>query len=345
MLPDRGGLGPWINDLAIFKLVNHGADFRLLEIAGNLTTLTMIPKTSRATTPLAVRPANDAGPHIESASVRLRRLHARTWTGVSAELFEMRAADRGLVELPSDTMRLLIVLNEVGRGAELCASPCQETRSNYPGPNHISLLPYGMRAWHRVERMGYCRYLLIHFDADGLTSGIAERPQFEPRLMFSDPTIWRYGQLIAEECARHGPLSDAYGESLSLALFLALVRLNSNTAREPYQDRLAPWQLSKVTDFIRAHLAETLQLSELAAIISLSTSHFGRAFKGSTGLPPHRWHLNLRVEQACAMLTDATASIADVACATGFADQSHFTRVFSKIVGTSPGAWRRGQKA
>ena len=46
---------------------------------------------------------------------------------------------------------------------------------------------------------------------------------------------------------------------------------------------------------------------------------------------------------ARAMLTEAGASLADVACATGFADQSHFTRVFSKIVGMSPGAWRREQ--
>jgi AraC family transcriptional regulator len=302
----------------------------------------MLPDTSRATMPPATYPANDAAPRIAPASVRLRRLHARNWTGATAELFEMYAVDRSLVELPSDKMRLLIMLNEVGGRAELRINPCQETRTDYMGPNHISLLPEGLSAWHRVELTGYCRYLLIHFDADQLGSGKTECPQFESRLMFSDPTIWHYGQLIAEECARPGALSDAYGDGLSLALFLALVRLNGQTAREPYQSRLAPWQLRKVTDFIRTHSAEALQLSDLAAISGLSISHFGRAFKGSTGLSPHRWHLNLRIEQARAMLADASASIAQVACATGFADQSHFTRVFSKIVGTSPGALRRG---
>jgi AraC family transcriptional regulator len=301
----------------------------------------MLPNTSLATMPLAVRPTNNTAPRIEPAPVRLRRLYSRTWTGASAELFEMHAADRGLVELPSDTMRLLIMLNEVGRRAELRTSPCQEAQSHYLGPNHISLLPDGVRAWHCVERMGYCRYLLIHFDADRLASGKAEHLQFEPRLMFSDSTIWRYGQLIAQECARPSMLSDAYGESLSLTLFLFLARLNGDTAREPRQYRLAPWQLGKVTDFMRAHLAKTLELSELAAISGLSNSHFSRAFKGSTGLPPHRWQLNLRVEQACSMLVDATASLADVACATGFTDQSHFSRIFTKIVGTTPGAWRR----
>jgi len=100
-----------------------------------------------------------------------------------------------------------------------------------------------------------------------------------------------------------------------------------------------------VTEFMRAHLAETLQLSELAAISGLSISHFSRAFKGSTGLPPHRWHLNMRIDRARKMLADASPSLADVAYATGFADQSHFTRLFSRIVGMSPGTWRRGQKA
>ena len=307
------------------------------------TEVTMLPDTSCITMRPAICPANDAAPRMAPASIRLRRLHFRDWAGATAELFEMHAADRGLVELPSDKMRLLIVLNEVGGRAELRTNPCQETRTDYLGPNHISLLPEGLSAWHRVERMGYCRYLLIHFDADRFISGKTERTQFAPRLMFSDATIWHYAQLIAEECIRPGPLSDAYGKSLSLALFLALVRLNGQTAREPYQSRLAPWQLRKVTDFIRTHSAEALQLSDLAAISGLSISHFGRAFKGSTGLSPHRWHLNLRVEQARAMLADANVSIAEVACATGFADQSHFTRVFSKVVGTSPGSLRRNE--
>jgi len=113
--------------------------------------------------------------------------------------------------------------------------------------------------------------------------------------------------------------------------------------RENYQSRLAPWQLKRVTEFISANLADALQLCDLAALSGLSPSHFGRAFKGSTGLPPHRWHLNQRIERARAMLADANASLADVACATGFADQSHFTRVFSRTVGMSPGAWRRSQ--
>ncbi|HEX4506208.1 MAG TPA: AraC family transcriptional regulator [Alphaproteobacteria bacterium] len=139
-----------------------------------------------------------------------------------------------------------------------------------------------------------------------------------------------------------GPVANDTG-SITLRLLTAEPRRCKS--RENYQSRLAPWQLKRVTEFINANLAETLQLCDLAALSGLSPSHFGRAFKGSTGLPPHRWHLVQRIERARAMLTDAEASLADVACATGFADQSHFTRVFSRTIGMSPGAWRRRSHA
>jgi AraC family transcriptional regulator len=303
----------------------------------------MQPNASHAIRQPTVRPANDTGPRTPDSTIKMRLLHARTWTGVSAELFEMRATDRSRVELPCENLRLLVMLNEGGARTETRTNPYRKTRPDYQGPNHISLLPEGVRAWQHVERMGHCRYLLIHFDAGRLnvSPGNGEHRKFTARLMFSEPTIWRYAQLIAEECERPGELSEPYGEGLSLALFLALMRLNGDEQRETYRGRLAPWQLRRVTDFMRDNLAETLQLTQLAAISGLSPSHFGRAFKGSTGLPPHRWHLNLRIEQARTMLAEAGASLADVACATGFADQSHFTRVFSRVVGMSPGAWRR----
>jgi AraC family transcriptional regulator len=308
----------------------------------------MPPNASRdirlSTVEPACRLANDSGPQTSAASAKIRMLHARTWSGVSAELFEIHAADCSQVEFRSDKTRLLVMLNEVGGRAEIRTNSDREASSAYQGANRISVLPEGERAWCRIERMGYFRYLLIRFDTDRLNvlPGNTERTKLTQRLMFSDPMIWRYAQLIAEECETPGELSEPYGESLSLALFVTLVRLGGE-ARATSKSRLAPWQVRKVTDFMRDNLADTLQLAELAATSGLSPSHFARGFKGSTGLSPHRWHLKMRIEHASAMLADAGASLADVACATGFADQSHFCRVFSKIVGMTPGAWRRSQ--
>jgi AraC-like DNA-binding protein len=59
------------------------------------------------------------------------------------------------------------------------------------------------------------------------------------------------------------------------------------------------------------------------------------------GMPPHRWLLLQRVLHAKSLLRDPLRPLADIAAACGFTDQSHFTRVFTSIVGASPGAWRK----
>ncbi len=106
---------------------------------------------------------------------------------------------------------------------------------------------------------------------------------------------------------------------------------------------LAPWQKRRACEWLAAHLDGERPLKEIAAQCELSVSHFSRAFRQSTGLPPHRWLLRHRVEAAKALMDDGRQSLAEIASTTGFADQSHFTRVFAKHVGVSPGAWRRAR--
>lgn len=96
-----------------------------------------------------------------------------------------------------------------------------------------------------------------------------------------------------------------------------------------------------MTEYIIEHLAEAVRLKELAAIAGLSQSQFGRAFKASTGLSPHRWQLEARIAKAQDLLLAGALSLSEIAFVTGFAEQSHLTRVFKSVTGTSPGAWRR----
>ena len=90
-----------------------------------------------------------------------------------------------------------------------------------------------------------------------------------------------------------------------------------------------------------ARLNGEVTLEVLAQECGLSRSHFARAFKKATGLPPHRWLLDRRIERARELLLNSPLPIADVADLCGFADQSHFTRVFTNALGVSPGEWRR----
>jgi AraC family transcriptional regulator len=104
---------------------------------------------------------------------------------------------------------------------------------------------------------------------------------------------------------------------------------------------LAPWQERRAKELMSAALNEEIPLSRMAAECGLSVRHFARAFRQSTGVPPHRWLLKHRLDQARTLMVNRELSLADIAISCGFADQSHFTRVFTAMVGTSPGAWRR----
>jgi AraC-like DNA-binding protein len=104
---------------------------------------------------------------------------------------------------------------------------------------------------------------------------------------------------------------------------------------------LAPWQLRRAKEMLRADLAENLSLAAVAQACRLSVSHFARAFKVSAGVPPHQWLMASRIEAARDLLAKSRTPLVEVAGMCGFADQSHFSRVFGRIVGTSPGAWRR----
>jgi AraC-like DNA-binding protein len=85
-------------------------------------------------------------------------------------------------------------------------------------------------------------------------------------------------------------------------------------------------------------------VAEVAAKVGLSAAQFTRAFKASTGFPPHRWQLNQRIAKAQELLRYGAFPLAEIALATGFTEQSHFTRIFKKVVGVSPGAWQRDHR-
>ncbi len=104
---------------------------------------------------------------------------------------------------------------------------------------------------------------------------------------------------------------------------------------------LSPRQLRRACNFIIEHFSEDIRLDDLAELTELTCKHFARAFRQSTGLPPHQYLIAQRIEAAKRRLVDGRSSLAEIAVECGFADQSHFTAAFRKAVGAPPGAWRR----
>jgi AraC-like DNA-binding protein len=105
--------------------------------------------------------------------------------------------------------------------------------------------------------------------------------------------------------------------------------------------RSGAWQERRAKEVLCANLDGRVPLNEVARECRLSVSHFSRAFRRSTGAAPHNWLLTRRVDLAKEKLRDDRLSLLDVALACGFAGQSHLTRVFTRMVGVSPCAWRR----
>jgi AraC family transcriptional regulator len=132
-------------------------------------------------------------------------------------------------------------------------------------------------------------------------------------------------------------------EGRALLLVDCLLGLHgaSRASAAPKAGGLSPRQVRRVCDFIIEHCAEDIGLDELAQLTGLTCKHFGRAFRQSTGLPPHRYLILQRIEAAKRLLADGVLTVGDVALECGFADQSHFTATFRKVVGVPPGAWRR----
>ena len=100
-------------------------------------------------------------------------------------------------------------------------------------------------------------------------------------------------------------------------------------------------QLRRAKELLAANSGGQILLADIARECGLSRQYFTKAFKASTGLAPHRWLQQHRIDHAKQLLNETSLPIVDIAIRCGFADQSHLTRVFTGLVGLSPAAWRR----
>jgi len=106
------------------------------------------------------------------------------------------------------------------------------------------------------------------------------------------------------------------------------------------QGGLPGYKLRRVTDFIRSHIDEAIPLERLAAAAAVSTFHFHRQFKRSTGMTPHQYIVHMRTERAKELLSRSNLPLAEVAVQSGFADQSHFTSTFRRSTSMTPRSYR-----
>jgi AraC-like DNA-binding protein len=166
---------------------------------------------------------------------------------------------------------------------------------------------------------------------------------YAPNFGARDLVMFGLAQALAGAMEEPGDGTTMFSDCIALAFFAHIVRAYGSVpaAGKSARGGLASWQLQRARDFINANLAGDPSISEVANVCGLSTNYFVRAFKQATGVPPYRWLTKQRVERAKELLQDPGRQLADIAQICGFVDQSHFTRVFSRSEGYSPGRWRR----
>ncbi len=104
---------------------------------------------------------------------------------------------------------------------------------------------------------------------------------------------------------------------------------------------LPKWRMKRLQQYLAANIAGSISLGDMAAAVGLSKMHFAAQFRAATGFRPHEYLLFQRIERATIAITDSELSLAEIALSVGFQAQAHFSTVFKRFTGKSPGQWKQ----
>ncbi len=190
-------------------------------------------------------------------------------------------------------------------------------------------------------------FFLPRASLDELTYETGQPKLSDLREIFSeqspDPEFFHLAQALMPALRRPEEASALFVGHMFAAMRLHIAQRYGGLSlrREPPRGGLAPWQEKRVKEMLGDQLRGDLTIRELSEACAMSPTHFARAFKRTIGVPPHQWLVNQRVETAKHLLRTTREPISNIALFCGFADQSHLTRAFSRLTGSTPAAWRR----
>lgn len=179
----------------------------------------------------------------------------------------------------------------------------------------------------------------VHRIAD--ESGMSDS-ELERHVGIRDPQIEYIAFALKSELDSGCPSGRVYGDGLAVALAARLlVRYSGHvTTAHNCNALLSGYTLRRVTDYIEENLTKDLTLAEIADVAHMSPHYFSRAFRKTTGVPPHRYVIHRRIEKAKTLLSDNRLPLVEVGLSVGFQNQSHFTTLFHKRTGVTPKVYR-----
>ena len=215
------------------------------------------------------------------------------------------------------------------------------TRSRTVPPGGLFLHPAGRDL--TVQLGGSLRTVHAYLDDAALREAAHGGPaEIAEELGSEDPLLEQLMLGLDRLVRTWEPAARTYADHLQAMLAAQLLRSHRRRpgGAATTEPGLSRHQLATVVALMESRLAEPIPLADLAAATALSVSQFARKFKVTTGEPPHRYLVRIRLEQACRLLRAGMAPIAEVAVLCGFTHQEHLTRVMRTHLGITPGALR-----
>jgi AraC family transcriptional regulator len=247
-------------------------------------------------------------------------------------------------ELPEGYLTRHVVAVHVGGAisAEMWWPGKRYTRHRI-APGNVHVFPAGMPYACRWS----ARHAIVIDIAPEFVESVAGRDldqrhrEVRPAFGTDDDLVAHLALALAEEVRAGTPGGSLYGEGLGTALVAHLLRFHGVVTRRVRGVRaLSAAELGRVKQYIGDNLETNLSLQELADVVGMNLYRFVRSFKQSTGVPPHRYVLQQRIERAKSLLANSEVPIVEVALRAGFAGQSNFSTAFHRLTSITPRRYR-----
>ena len=222
------------------------------------------------------------------------------------------------------------------------------TQSAVLRPRMLGTIPAGVASHWKVN--GSADVLLVYLHRSVIARVAAEmlemdadRVELRPVLAEVDALLEQLALSVLASMRSQSPHGALYVESI--AQMIAVQLLHEHAAHRqrppPVSPQISRPGMRRVVELIESALDEDLGLDALAAEAGMSPFYFARSFRQHFGEAPHQYLLRRRIERGKTLLRQTDTSLVEIALATGFSSQSHFTTTFKRLVGVTPGEFRR----
>jgi AraC family transcriptional regulator len=265
----------------------------------------------------------------------------RGWNGLTVELHSFQDLDAA-VQAPDH-----VVAVQLAGNVNIHQTRGGHARVRTVGPGDVTITPTGPAT--RWRQVGQSLVVLLRLSPAYVrtVAGVEcaldpDRFEIQPRFTTRDARIEDLGRRLLAGLELEGPDSHLYVDTLTCELTIHLLREHTGAPAMPAWSKsgLSPHKLRRAVQYIDENLRNELTLSAIADAVALSPGHFAHAFRQATGVAPHRYVLERRVERAKALLRQSDMPITEIADRIGCSSHSHFSVLFHRITGLTPRQFR-----